>query len=155
MRKPDRLIAARVPGTLLPRKIQTSSRESDIFIFGFALKNSSKKFGFLGKSNEQTFTSRLSYSSSRTGALNSTPQLLARDSCAVAQGAQLGPGDLRGDAAAQAAVRACDDVFSADEFSEREQSGRVFTFAACRQLRLTAQLGTCLGRLGKRFTSLS
>jgi hypothetical protein len=32
--------------------------------------------------------------------LNSTPQLLARDRRAVAQGAQLGPGDLRMDAAA-------------------------------------------------------
>ena len=47
--------------------------------------------------------------------LNSTPQLLARDRCAVAQGAQLGPGDLRMDAAAQAAVGAGDDVFPADE----------------------------------------
>jgi hypothetical protein len=27
--------------------------------------------------------------------LNSTPQLLTRDRCAVAQGAQFGPGDLR------------------------------------------------------------
>jgi len=43
--------------------------------------------------------------------LNSTPQLLARDHRAVAQGAQLGPGDLRMDAAAQAAVGAGDDVF--------------------------------------------
>jgi Pyridine nucleotide-disulphide oxidoreductase, dimerisation domain len=32
--------------------------------------------------------------------LNSTPQLLARDRRAVAQGAQFGPGDLRMDAAA-------------------------------------------------------
>jgi hypothetical protein len=32
--------------------------------------------------------------------LNSTPQLLARERRAVAQGAQLGPGDLRMDAAA-------------------------------------------------------
>jgi hypothetical protein len=32
--------------------------------------------------------------------LNSTPQLLARDRRAVAQGAELGPGDLRMDAAA-------------------------------------------------------
>jgi hypothetical protein len=36
--------------------------------------------------------------------LNSTPQLLARDRRAVAQGAQLGPGDLRMDAAAETAV---------------------------------------------------
>jgi len=46
---------------------------------------------------------------------NSTPQLLTRDRCAVAQGAELGPGDLRMDAAAQAAGGAGDDVFSADE----------------------------------------
>ena len=42
--------------------------------------------------------------------MNSTPQLLARDRRAVAQGAQLGSGDLRMDAAAQAAVGAGDDV---------------------------------------------
>ena len=48
--------------------------------------------------------------------LNSTPQLLARDRRAVAQGAQLGPGDLRMDAAAQTAVGSGDDVLSADEF---------------------------------------
>jgi hypothetical protein len=36
--------------------------------------------------------------------LNSTPQLLGRDRRAVAQGAQLGPGDLRMDAAAETAV---------------------------------------------------
>jgi hypothetical protein len=54
--------------------------------------------------------------------LNSTPQLLARDRRAVAQGAQLGPGDLRMDAAAQAAVGAGDDVFSADDFSERDDA---------------------------------
>ena len=38
--------------------------------------------------------------------LNSTPQLLARERRAVAQGAQFGSGDLRMDAAAQAAVGA-------------------------------------------------
>jgi hypothetical protein len=54
--------------------------------------------------------------------LNSTPQLLARDRRAVAQGAQLGPGDLRMDAAAQAAVGAGDDVFLADDSSERDQA---------------------------------
>ena len=42
--------------------------------------------------------------------LNSTPQLLARDRRTVAQGAQLGPGDLGMDAAAQAAVGAGDDA---------------------------------------------
>jgi len=50
----------------------------------------------------QTSTSRLScflFRSSRTGTFNSTPQLLARDRRAVAQGAQLAPGDLRMDAA--------------------------------------------------------
>ena len=51
--------------------------------------------------------------------MQSTPQLLARDRSAVAQGAELGLGDLRMDAAAQAAVGAGDDVFSADDFSER------------------------------------
>jgi len=54
--------------------------------------------------------------------LNSTPQLLARDRRAVAQGAQPGPGDLRMDAAAQAAVGAGDDVFLADDFSERDEA---------------------------------
>jgi hypothetical protein len=53
--------------------------------------------------------------------LISTPQLLAGDRRGVAQGAQLGPGDLRMDAAAQAAVGAGDNVFLADDFSERDQ----------------------------------
>ena len=39
---------------------------------------------------------------------------------AVAQGAELGTGDLRMDAAAQAAVGDGDDVFLADDFSERD-----------------------------------
>jgi hypothetical protein len=43
MRKLDRPIAAAVPGTLLPRTIQVLNL--DISIFGFALNNSSKKFG--------------------------------------------------------------------------------------------------------------
>src|SRR6185312_2327030 len=47
--------------------------------------------------------------------LNSTPQLFARDRRAIVQGAELGPGDLRMDAAAEAAVGTGDDVFSADE----------------------------------------
>ena len=38
--------------------------------------------------------------------MNSTPQLLARDRRAVAQGTQLSPGDLRMDAAVYAAVGA-------------------------------------------------
>ena len=42
--------------------------------------------------------------------LNSTPQLLARERRAVAQGTELGPGDLRMDAAAEAAVGAGDDA---------------------------------------------
>jgi len=42
--------------------------------------------------------------------LNSTPQLLACERRAVAQGAQLGPGDLRMDAAGEAAVSAGDDA---------------------------------------------
>jgi hypothetical protein len=41
--------------------------------------------------------------------LYSTPQLLIRDRRALAQGAQLGPGDLRMDAADQATVDAGDD----------------------------------------------
>jgi hypothetical protein len=48
--------------------------------------------------------------------------LLGRDRRVVAQGAQLGPGDLGVDAAAQAAVGAGDNVFSADDFSERHDS---------------------------------
>ena len=36
--------------------------------------------------------------------------------------AQLGPGDLRMDAAAQAAVGDGGDVFSADDFSERDDA---------------------------------
>jgi hypothetical protein len=40
------------------------------------------------------------FRSSRTALLNSTPQLLARDCRAVAQGAQPGPGELPMDAAA-------------------------------------------------------
>jgi hypothetical protein len=53
--------------------------------------------------NGPNFTSRLScflFRSSRTALLNSTPQLLARDCRAVAQGAQPGPGELPMDAAA-------------------------------------------------------
>jgi len=46
---------------------------------------------------------------------------LLRDRRAVAEGAQLGPGDLRMDAAAQAAVGAGDNVFLADDFSERDE----------------------------------
>jgi hypothetical protein len=53
--------------------------------------------------------------------LNSAPQLLARDRRAVAQGTQLGPGDLRMDAAAQAAVGVGDDVFLADDFSDSDE----------------------------------
>ena len=41
---------------------------------------------------------------------------------AVAQGAELGPGDLRMDAAAEAAVGAGDDVFLADDFSDRDDA---------------------------------
>jgi hypothetical protein len=48
--------------------------------------------------------------------LNSTLQLLARERRAVAQGAELGPGDLRMDAACQAAVGAGNDVFLTDDF---------------------------------------
>jgi hypothetical protein len=51
--------------------------------------------------------------------LNSTPQLLARERRAVAQGSQLGPGDFRMDATAHAAVGASNDVFLADDFSYR------------------------------------
>ena len=70
------------------------------------------------------FTSRLSCFCfvDPAGALNSTPQLLARDRRAVAQGAQLGPGDLRMDAAAETAVGAGDDVFSAADVGEGENA---------------------------------
>ena len=47
-------------------------------------------------------------------------QLLARERRAFAQSEELGPGDLRVDAAAEAAVGAGHDVFSADDFSERD-----------------------------------
>ena len=54
---------------------------------------------------------------------DSTPQLLARSPGRRA-GAQLGPGDLRIDAAAQAAVGAGDDVFAADDAGEGENAIR-------------------------------
>jgi hypothetical protein len=54
--------------------------------------------------------------------LNSTPQVLARGHLGVAPGAELGPGDLRVDAAAEAAVGAGDDILSANDFDEREGS---------------------------------
>jgi hypothetical protein len=57
----------------------------------------------------QTFTSRLScfcFVQPAQALLNSTPQLLARDRGALAAGRGAGPGDLRMDAAAQAAVGA-------------------------------------------------
>ena len=41
---------------------------------------------------------------------------------AITPGAQLGPGDLRMDAGAWAAVGAGDDVFSADDFGERDET---------------------------------
>jgi hypothetical protein len=74
-----------------------------------------------------TFTSKLSCFLFRHPAqalLNSTPQLLADDRRAVAQGVQLGPGDLRMHAAASAAVGAGDNVFLADDFSERDACAR-------------------------------
>ena len=55
------------------------------------------------------------------GRVNSTTS--ARDRRAVAQGAALGPGDLRMDAATQAAVSAADDVFPANSFSKGCASG--------------------------------
>ena len=77
------------------------------------------------KSRGQLFTARLSclcFVHPVQAVLNSIPQLPARDRRAVAQSAELGPGDLRMDAAAQAAVGAGDDVFSAGEFGERENA---------------------------------
>jgi hypothetical protein len=56
--------------------------------------------------------------------LNSTPQLLARDRRAVAQGAQLGPGDLRMHSPAETAVGAGDNVFSADDVGESDDAIR-------------------------------
>ena len=56
--------------------------------------------------------------------LNSTPQFIARDRGAVAPGGQLGPGDLRMDAATEAAVGASDDVFLADNAREGENAIR-------------------------------
>jgi hypothetical protein len=55
--------------------------------------------------------------------LNATSQLLARDRRAVAQSAELGPGDLRMDTAVRAAVGAGDDVFSWPTISgERDEA---------------------------------
>ncbi len=53
---------------------------------------------------------------------NSTPQFFARDRGAIAKRAELGPGDLRMDAAAETAVGSGDDVFSADQFSEPDEA---------------------------------
>ena len=75
-----------------------------------------------GEITDQTFNS--SFVHPGQALLNSTPQLLARDRCAVARGAQLGPGDLRMDAAAEAAVGASDDVFLAENAREGENAIR-------------------------------
>src|SRR5690242_15096670 len=65
---------------------------------------------------------RLSWRCFSTGSLNSAPQFFARDCGAITERAKLGPGDLRMDAAAETAVGAGDDVFPADEFSERDEA---------------------------------
>ena len=59
---------------------------------------------------------------SRCVGLGLIPQLLTRQGRAVAEGAELGPGDLRVDAAAEAAVGSGDDVFSADDFGKNDDA---------------------------------
>jgi hypothetical protein len=62
------------------------------------------------------------FRSSRTGTFEFTFTTSCSRSPPVAPGAQLGPGDLWVDAAPQAAGGASDDVFAADEFSERDDA---------------------------------
>jgi hypothetical protein len=83
------------------------------------------------KTARQALTERTMTDFLRDSLLNSAPQLLARDRCAVAQGAQRGPGDLQMDAAAQAAVGAGDDVFLADDFSERDEAIGYYFSSGC------------------------
>jgi hypothetical protein len=70
---------------------------------------------------ESNFTSGLSSFLFRSYRhfLNSSPQLPAR---AVAQGAQLGPGDFAYGHGCPGRSGAGDNVFSADEFSERDDA---------------------------------
>jgi hypothetical protein len=79
--------------------------------------------------------------------LNSTPQLFGRDRGAVAQGAQLGPGDLRMDAAAEAAVGAGDNVFAADDVSELGD-------AIGNQFRVLDEIGGVADQVGLTFLLL-
>ena len=62
------------------------------------------------------------FRSSLTGTFEFNLQLLARDRRAVAQDAQLGPADLRMNAVTQNVVGVGDDVFSPDEFGERDDA---------------------------------
>ena len=57
---------------------------------------------FRNSENVETSTDYPSTAHPSQPLLNSTPQLLARDRRTIAEGAELGPGDLRTDAAAQA-----------------------------------------------------
>jgi hypothetical protein len=58
MRKTDRPIAAAFPGTLLPTTIQGRVLNPDISIFGFNLKNRSKKFAARLETGRLDFTPR-------------------------------------------------------------------------------------------------
>jgi hypothetical protein len=53
--------------------------------------------------------------------LNSTPQFFARDRRAVAQGAQLGPGDLRMHSSAWATVRSIATLFREPQIRRRRR----------------------------------
>jgi hypothetical protein len=75
-------------------------------------------FGYYREDENQNLDLYIQFFHPAQAFLNSTPQLLARDRRAGAQGAQLRPGDLRMDAAAEAAVGAGDDVFLVDDFGE-------------------------------------
>ena len=79
--------------------------------------------------------------------MNSTPQLLARDRRTVAQGAQLGPGDLGMDAAAQAAVGAGDDANK-----QGISPAGIYPVTTKRETRSRSELADCVSR--RRFCRL-
>ena len=85
---------------------------------------------FRNSENVETSTDDPSTAHPSQARMNSAPKLLARERRAVAQGAQLGPGDLRMDAAASAAVGAGDNVFLVDEFKRGDYTvGAPFVFS--------------------------
>src|SRR6185369_2854790 len=76
----------------------------------------------------------------------SSPKLLAGERRPVAERAQLGPGDLRMDAAAEAAVGAGDQVFPADDLGERDD-------AVGHQLRMLDEIGRVADDAGNQDLS--